>query len=89
VLSPIDGMGPEQLKVKELVDRCAAGGIAEVIVATDPDIEGEATASYLREKLKGLVPQITRLAHGLPMGADIEFADQVTLKGALDGRRSL
>ena len=110
VLSPIDGMGPEQLKVKELVDRCKAGsmtadlsaeamakveasakavGIREVIVATDPDVEGEATASYLREKLKDLVPKVTRLAHGLPMGADIEFADQVTLKGALDGRRQL
>lgn len=89
VLSPIDGMGPEQLKVKELVDRCQAGGIAEVIVATDPDVEGEATASYLRERLKTHVPRITRLAHGLPMGADIEFADQVTLKEALSGRRSL
>ena len=89
VLSPIDGMGPEQLKVKELVDRCRAGGIREAIIATDPDVEGEATASYLREQLKTHVPQITRLAHGLPMGADIEFADQVTLKGALDGRRSL
>ena len=89
VLSPIDGMGPEQLKVKELVDRCAAGGIRETIIATDPDVEGEATASYLRERLKGHVPQITRLAHGLPMGADIEFADQVTLREALSGRRSL
>lgn len=89
VLSPIDGMGPEQLKVKELVDRCKAGGIREVIVATDPDIEGEATASYLREQLTSLVPQVTRLAHGLPMGADIEFADQVTLKEALAGRRTL
>ena len=89
VLSPIDGLGPEQLKVKELVDRCAAGGIREVIVATDPDVEGEATASYLREQLKTHVPQITRLAHGLPMGADIEFADQVTLREALSGRRSL
>lgn len=89
VLSPIDGMGPEQLKVRELVDRCKAGGIKEVIVATDPDIEGEATASYLREQLKTHVPQITRLAHGLPMGADIEFADQVTLREALSGRRSL
>ena len=89
VLSPIDGMGPEQLKVKELVDRCAAGGVREVIVATDPDVEGEATASYLRGKLEGLVPRVTRLAHGLPMGADIEFADQVTLKGALDGRRQM
>ncbi len=89
VLSPIDGFGPEQLKIKELVDRARAGGIEEIIVATDPDVEGEATASFLREKLKDLVPKVTRLAHGLPMGADIEFADQVTLREALAGRRSL
>lgn len=89
VLSPIDGMGPEQLRIRELIERCRAGGIAEVIVATDPDIEGEATATYLREQLKNLVPSVTRLAHGLPMGADIEFADQVTLREALAGRRSL
>lgn len=89
VLSPIDGLGPEQLKVKELIERVEKGGIAEVILATDPDIEGEATASYLHEQLKNLVPVVTRLAHGLPMGADIEFADQVTLREALAGRRSL
>lgn len=89
VLSPIDGMGPEQLKVRELIERAKAGGIREMIIATDPDIEGEATATYLREQLKHLVPSITRLAHGLPMGADIEFADQVTLREALAGRRSL
>lgn len=89
VLSPIDGMGPEQLRIRELIDRCTDGGINEVIVATDPDIEGEATATYLAEQLKNLVPSITRLAHGLPMGADIEFADQVTLREALAGRRSL
>lgn len=89
VLSPIDGMGPEQLKIRELIDRAQKGDIHEVIVATDPDVEGEATASYLREQLKAHVPQITRLAHGLPMGADIEFADQGTLKEALAGRRSL
>lgn len=89
VLSPIDGMGPEQLKIRELIERCKAGGIREVIVATDPDIEGEATATYLREQLKSFVPSVTRLAHGLPMGADIEFADQVTLREALAGRRSL
>lgn len=89
VLSPIDGMGPEQLKIRELIQRCQAGGIREVIVATDPDIEGEATATYLREQLKNFVPSVTRLAHGLPMGADIEFADQVTLREALAGRRSL
>jgi recombination protein RecR len=89
VLSPIDGMGPEQLKIRELVERVNAGGITEIIIATDPDVEGEATATFLREKLKDSVPTITRLAHGLPMGADIEFADQVTLREALNGRRNL
>lgn len=89
VLSPIDGMGPEQLKLKELVDRCSKGGIGELIIATNPDVEGEATATYLRQKLEASVPMITRLAHGLPMGADIEFADQVTLREALNGRRGM
>ena len=89
VLSPIDGMGPEQLKLSELVERCKHGDIEEVIVATNPDVEGEATASYIHQKLEGAVPKITRLAHGLPMGADIEFADQVTLKEAIAGRRAL
>ena len=89
VLSPIDGLGPEQLKIRELVDRCQRGDIKEIIIATDPDIEGEATATYLREQLKDIIPTITRLAHGLPMGADIEFADQVTLREALAGRRNL
>lgn len=89
VLSPIDGMGPEQLKIRELVERVKGGAIQELIVATDPDVEGEATASYLRQTLAGSVPKITRLAHGLPMGADIQFADQITLKEALEGRRSL
>ena len=89
VLSPIDGMGPEQLKMKELIDRCKDGTVTEVIVATNPDIEGEATASYIRRELEGKVEKVTRLAHGLPMGADIEFADQVTLKEALAGRRNL
>lgn len=89
VLSPIDGMGPEQLKMKELVDRCTDGTVKEIIVATNPDIEGEATASYIQQKLGGAVEKVTRLAHGLPMGADIEFADQVTLREALAGRRDL
>lgn len=87
VLSPIDGMGPEQLKIRELVERVKAGGIREVILATDPDVEGEATASYLRTQLAPHVGMITRLAHGLPVGADIEFADQLTLQEALAGRR--
>ena len=89
VLSPIDGMGPEQLRLHELIERCKKGDIKEVIVATNPDIEGEATASYIQRQLESTVPKITRLAHGLPMGADIEFADQNTLKEAIEGRRSL
>lgn len=89
VLSPIDGLGPEQLKIRELVDRAQDGSIAELIIATNPDVEGEATANYLRLQLKEKISSITRLAHGLPMGADIEFADQVTLKEALSGRRAL
>lgn len=89
VLSPIDGMGPEQLKLKELTERCKGGDIAELIIATDPDVEGEATATYLRRELRKYVPKITRLAHGLPSGAEIEFADQVTLREAVAGRREL
>jgi recombination protein RecR len=89
VLSPIDGMGPEQLKLRELIDRCEKGGVNEVIVATNLDIEGEATAAYIKQRLTSLVGSVTRLAHGLPMGADIEFADQVTLREALAGRRGI
>lgn len=89
VLSPIDGMGPEQLKLKELTDRCRTGDVQELIVATDPDVEGEATAVFLRRELAAHVPKITRLAHGLPSGAEIEFADQVTLREAVAGRREL
>lgn len=89
VLSPIDGMGPEQLRLRELIDRVKAGGIDEVIVATNPDVEGEATATYIRAQLQGTTCSVTRLAHGLPMGADIEFADQTTLREAIAGRRSL
>lgn len=89
VLSPIDGLGPEQLKLRELVDRCKGEDIHELILATDPDVEGEATATFLKQQLSQFVPKITRLAHGLPMGADIEFADQVTLREAVAGRREL
>lgn len=87
VLSPIDGFGPEQLKLRELIDRCSQGSVKEVIIATNLDTEGEATASYIRQKIAKSVPTVTRLAHGLPMGADIEFADQVTLREAIAGRR--
>ena len=89
VLSPIDGMGPEQLKLAELIKRCSDENVEEVIVATNPDVEGEATATYIKQKLGGVVPKVSRLAHGLPMGADIEFTDQVTLKEAIAGRRAL
>lgn len=89
VLSPIDGMGPEQLRIRELVERVRGGKIEELILAMDPDTEGEATAVFLQQKLQEFVPKITRLGHGLPMGADIEFADQVTLREALIGRRAL
>jgi recombination protein RecR len=89
VLSPIDGFGPEQLKLKELFDRANDGGISEIIIATNPDVEGEATAGYIRQKLSDKISKITRLAQGLPLGADIEFADQGTLKEALGGRRSM
>ncbi|MBI2524200.1 recombination protein RecR [Candidatus Peregrinibacteria bacterium] len=89
VLSPIDGMGPEQLRMRELLERVRGGKIEELILAMDPDTEGEATAVFLQQKLQEFVPKITRLAHGLPMGADIEFADQVTLREALIGRRAL
>lgn len=89
VLSPIDGMGPEQLRIKELTERVQRQEIQELILAMDPDTEGEATAVFLQQKLQEFVPKITRLGHGLPMGADIEFADQVTLREALIGRRAL
>ncbi len=88
VLSPIDGFGPEQLKLRELTDRCKAGTIKELIIATNLDVEGEATAAFIKQKLSPTVGSITRLAHGLPMGADIEFADQITLREALSGRRA-
>lgn len=88
-LSPIDGMGPEQLKLKELADRCRTGAVKEVIIATNLDVEGEATATFIRQQVASFVPAVTRLAHGLPRGADIEFADQVTLREAIAGRRQM
>lgn len=89
VLSPIDGMGPEQLKLFELIERCKKSPVSELIIATNPNVEGEATARYIQKQLQGIVPTITRLAHGLPMGADIEFADKITLNQAIIGRRAV
>jgi recombination protein RecR len=88
VISPIDGIGPDQLHMPQLLERVREEGVAEVIVATDADIEGEATAVYLQRVLMPLGAQVTRPAHGLPVGGDLEYADELTLARALAGRRS-
>ncbi|WP_028474647.1 recombination mediator RecR [Nocardioides alkalitolerans] len=87
-ISPIDGIGPEQLHIRELMVRLADGAVTEVILATDPNLEGEATATYLTRMLKPLGLRVTRLASGLPVGGDLEYADEVTLGRAFAGRRS-
>jgi recombination protein RecR len=88
-LSPIDGITPERLKIRELVERVGKEGIKEVILATNPTTKGEITAQYIKETLAPLQVKVTRIAYGLPMGSDIEFADEVTLGKALEGRREL
>ena len=88
VISPIDGVGPDQIHVPQLLDRVRGDGVAEVIVATDADIEGEATAVYLQRALSPLGVQVTRPAHGLPVGGDLEYADELTLARAIAGRRT-
>jgi recombination protein RecR len=88
VISPIDGVGPEQIHVPELVERVRDEGVGEVIVATDADIEGEATALYLQRALAPLGVKVTRPAHGLPVGGDLEYADELTLARAMAGRRA-
>jgi recombination protein RecR len=88
VISPIDGVGPEDIHVPHLVERVRQGGVREVIVATDADIEGEATAVYLSRALASLGVEVTRPAHGLPVGGDLEYADELTLARALTGRRA-
>lgn len=88
-ISPLDGIGPEQLTVKELINRIGNDDIKEVIIATDSDIEGEATAMYLSKLIKPFDIKITRIAFGLPVGTDIQYADEVTLSRAIEGRRSL
>jgi recombination protein RecR len=93
-ISPIDGIGPDRLKIRELLERVdeavsAGAPIEEVIIATNPTLEGEATAMYLGERLEGRVGSVTRIARGLPVGGDLEYADDVTLIRALQGRRAL
>lgn len=88
-LSPIDGLTPDRLKINELVERVKKDTIKEVIVATNPNTKGEMTAQYIREILKPLYVKVTRIAYGLPIGGDIEFADEVTLSKAIEGRREI
>ncbi len=89
VLSPIEGIGPENLKIKPLIERVKSGKVREVILATNPSMEGDATALYLRQQLASTNARITRLARGLPVGGDLEYADQNTLLRALDGRQEM
>ena len=88
-ISPIEGVGPDDLRVKELMQRLADGTVTELILATDPNLEGEATATYLARLVKPMELRVTRLASGLPVGGDLEYADEVTLGRAFEGRRLL
>ena len=88
-LSPLQGIGPEELRIESLLERVGAGGVEEVILATNPNVEGEATAIYLAKLLKPLGARVTRIAMGLPVGSDLEYADDVTIHKAMEGRREL
>ncbi|HQZ38519.1 MAG TPA: recombination mediator RecR [Vicinamibacterales bacterium] len=88
-ISPLAGVGPDDLKIKDLLVRIGAGGVEEVILATNPTVEGEATAIYLARLLKPLGPRVTRIAMGIPVGSDIEYADDLTMTRAMEGRREL
>ena len=89
VMSPLDGIGPEQLRIKELMARLSDSGVTEIIMATNPTVEGEATASYLSRLIKPLGIKVTRLAYGIPVGGDLEYADEYTLARALEGRNEI
>lgn len=89
VLSPLDGIGPDKLRIKELFQRLQSESISEIIIATNSDVEGEATATYLAQLLKPIGITVSRIAHGLPMGGDLEYADEVTLSKALENRRTM
>jgi recombination protein RecR len=88
-LSPLDGIGPDELKVRELLQRLEADRVREVILATNPNVEGDATAIYLAKLLRPLGLRVTRIARGLPVGGDLEYADEVTLTRALEGRKEM
>ncbi len=89
VLSPMDGIGPDKLRIAQLVERIKAEGVREVILATNPDVEGEATASYIAKLLRGMPVRVTRIAHGIPIGGNLEFIDEMTLFKAMQNRRDM
>ena len=89
VISPMDGIGPDYIRIKELIARVRQGGVKEIIIATNPNIEGEATSSYIARLLKPLGVRVTRIAHGIPIGGNIEYADEMTILKAMEGRREL
>ena len=89
VLSPLDGIGPDRLKIRELFQRLQHESISEIIIATNSDVEGEATATYLAQLLKPIGSTVSRIAHGLPLGGDLEYADEVTLSKAMENRRAM
>lgn len=88
-ISPMNGIGPEDIKIKELLQRLQEGNVSEIIIATNPRVEGEATAMYLSKLIKPLGIKVTRIAHGIPVGGDLEYTDEVTLMKALEGRREI
>ncbi len=88
-ISPMEGIGPDEIRIKELLRRATEGGIEEVILATNPNVEGEATAMYISRLLKPFGIKVTRIAHGIPVGGDLEYADEVTLIRAMEGRREI
>ncbi len=89
VISPLDGIGPDQLRIKELMARLGSGEVSEIIMATNPTVEGEATASYISRLVKPMGIKVTRLAYGIPVGGDLEYADEFTLARALEGRNEI
>ena len=89
VISPLDGIGPDDIRIKELLGRLEDGGVQEVIMATNPDVQGEATAVYISRLLSPMGVKVTRIAHGVPVGGELEYTDEVTLMKSLEGRREL
>ena len=89
VISPMDGVGPDDIRIRELMERLSSGEVKEVVLATNPDVEGEATAAYISRLIKPMGVRVTRIAHGIPVGADLEYTDEVTLSKAFSGRSDM